>query len=219
MYKFDCIVEQLAANPFCCDPTKKTQTECTCLHLLRDASLAQMVSQFLVNVEKNYLKQEKDQMVCDWFKYANLVKDHHGKHGRQTTWYLMPYDGNDCAPMLAHKLGEARICTSTMINLMKIGYRRMKAIRLAAKTTDIVKSHGLAGKMNAKIKEDAPQMPPICEHFEDLIGLGEVRPTQFIQSLVDRVITNSERTKEDGNVYLPCHTVIRRMFYLYMKDR
>lgn len=61
----------------------------------------------------------------------------------------------------------------------------MMSIRTAAKTTGVVKPHGLKGKSTRAIKPDDPRMDLIRSHFAELETLAEVRATRFISTLVD----------------------------------
>ena len=60
-------------------------------------------------------------------------------------------------------------------------------------------------------------MPPIKEHFENLMKLGEVRATKSIRTLVDG-ISGITTSNNDDCVYLPCSSGKRPMFYRYVKE-
>ena len=56
------------------------------------------------------------------------------------------------------------------------------ALRKTATTTGVEKDYGNRGK-ETRIKEDNPTMPPIRNHFSELLNLREVRATRFVRKI------------------------------------
>lgn len=88
---------------------------CTCLHILRDSVLRSPVVRYLFNMERNKSKEEKDQVICDWYKYAN-------DNTNSKLEYFLPYDGLICQEEGTDisKLYGYKICQHAMMTLMEV---------------------------------------------------------------------------------------------------
>ena len=82
-----------------------------------------------------------------------------------------------------------------------------------------MRAHGNVANHAALIKEAAPRMPPIREHFESLLKLGKVRATKVMHTLVVGVEGWTTRDDNDSNVYLPCTSGKRPMLYRYGREK
>ena len=82
-------LETTSSQPFC---VKKTgygvlKGKCTCLHVLQDPVLRLTVARYLANLEQKS-KQSKDELVLEWYKYANSSKE--SVRHNYTNWYFIP---------------------------------------------------------------------------------------------------------------------------------
>ena len=100
---------------------------------------------------------------------------------------------------------------------MDIKKGRWGAIKKACKTTGSAKPHGLKGRSQA-IKDDDPRMIPIREHFAELMGLGEIRATRFVNAWVNGKLERVTRDDDNDEVYLPFSSEYRPMYYRYMNE-
>ena len=101
---------------------------------------------------------------------------------------------------------------------MEMTEGRMRAIRRATQTTGTVRAHGLKGRATRAMQPTDPRWAPLREHFNELLGLGEVRATKFIKKIVDGMQNTTTKDDDDGSVFLPATNGIRPMYYRYMKD-
>ena len=201
--QFDEKLEIAASHAFC---QKKTgsgvSNKCSCLKLLRDSKYREPVARFMATMDRTP-KEQVDQKICDWYRYAN-----DSDNPSKTKWYFMPYDGR-AAYDLGHdisKLRSAKMCTQSMMLVMDIGPSRFSKIRKAAISTGIVKPHGNKGRSTA-MKDTDPRIPPLVDHFEELLLLGEVKATRLVSEMVDGMemysICPNTTEANDENVYLP----------------
>mmetsp|Transcript_30326 Transcript_30326/g.63364 ORF Transcript_30326/g.63364 Transcript_30326/m.63364 type:complete len:379 (-) Transcript_30326:274-1410(-) len=186
---------------------------CNCLYMLRDSALRGAVSLYRVGIKKKS-KEDVDQLMIEWYRYAKAYPDK-----RDKLWYFLPYDatnllatGVDPSPLY-----DAKVCSDALHALMRVGTTRKSAILRSYNTTGVAKSHGNKGKSTA-IKEDDPRMGPIREHFNELLKLGEDRPTRLISAKVDGTMQRVTRDNEDDSVYLPKSDGFRPCYYRYMSD-
>ena len=125
-------------------------------------------------------KREIDEQLLDWYRYSkNVAKEMQNK-------YYIPYDGSVAydAEEDISVLRTAMLCTSSLYIVMDMSLGRMKPIMKAYNTTGVVKPHDNTGKSTA-MKDDDPRMAPLIKHYDELLGLGEVRATMLISSLVE----------------------------------
>ena len=89
--------------------------DCTCLHVLRDPKLASPVAQYLFDLEREKSKSEVNQIVCDWYKYANDYP-RYGEKKRTGILYLsmvpLPMKTVKMLPLWRHQKFAPKHCMS-----------------------------------------------------------------------------------------------------------
>ena len=134
-------------------------------------------------------KYDQDCILLEWCRYAcTAYIDSTHLH-----WYLLPCDGIDMEVRAdLSQIWKHQWCTKGMQKVMGIviGSSRLKFIQTAALTITnrIMPPHtkkGTAGR-NA-IRDDDVRVPVLKEHFEMMMGLGEVSATQVVAAFEDGV--------------------------------
>ena len=176
-------METTSSQPFCIKKTSSgvLKRQCTCLHVLRDPVLRLPVARYLASLERKS-KQSKDELVLEWYKYANSSKEY-GRHN-YTNWYFIPWDGTHSSEDDLSLLLTEKICTNTMITIIEIGKYRYSIIIQAYKTMGVIPSSKNMGQ-NSAIKNDDPRMIALHAHLHELSELGEVCATRFVDNWVD----------------------------------
>ena len=142
---FGDILETTSSQPFCVKKTSSgvLKRQCTCLHVLRDPVLRLPVARYLASLERKS-KQSKDELVLEWYKYANSSKEY-GRHN-YTNWYFIPWDGTHSSEDDLALLLTEKICTNGMLTIMEIGKYRYSIIIQASKTMGVSPSSKNMGK-------------------------------------------------------------------------
>ena len=142
---FGDLLETASSQPFCVKKTSSgvLKRQCTCLHVLRDPVLRLPVARYLASLERKS-KQSKDELVLEWYKYANSSKEY-GRHN-YTNWYFIPWDGTHSSEDDLSLLLTEKMCTNAMLTVMEIGKFWYKSIIKAYTTMGVISSSETRGK-------------------------------------------------------------------------
>jgi hypothetical protein len=93
----------------------------------------------------------------------------------------------------------------------------MESIISCAKTTGVMKLHGLHGKKSNSATTNTI-MSKLMDHFYELSQLGELRATKVVATLVDGAVgtVNHKNNKED--IYLPTSDGYCPCYYRYLNS-
>lgn len=209
---FEDIIRNAADEPKC---KGRGNTHCTCLHVLRDEDYRSAVAKYLLWMARTKDKRSKDQTISEWYFLCNqMPKTRYGG-----VLYPIPFDGNGVENGVdLSALRSSKMCSAALGVIMEIKNTNMVSIRQGSKK-GLMRAHGNVANHAALIKEDDPRMPPIRDHFESLLKLGEVRATKVMRTLVDGVEGRTTRGDDDDIVYLPCTSGKRPLFYRYGREQ
>ena len=207
---FEELVSKAASEPKC-----KGKSGCTCLHILQNEDYCIAVAKYLFWTERTKDKRSKDQTIAEWYIMCRQLPGTKGNP--RGILYPIPFDGNGAAPEVDFgPLRDARMCSAAMGIIMEVKNNAMQSIRNAS-ALGLMKAHGSLNNQINKITEDDPRMPPIRDHFDSLLQLGEVRATKAIRTLVEGM-GGFKTSGDDDCVYLPCSSGKRPMFYRYARE-
>ncbi len=88
----------------------------------------------------------------------------------------------------------------------------MNSIKTCARTTGVMKLHGLHGKKSNNATTNTV-ISKLMDHFHGLSKLGEVRATQVVATLVDGAVGTVNCNNNEEDIYLPTSDGYRPCYY------
>jgi hypothetical protein len=167
------LIKNESMQDFCFAREKKDGV-CTCLYILREERFHSPMVKYLVDLKLNKSKHEIDLLVLEWYEHASqgvcVCATPHNK-----LWYNLLYDGSDAYNLNIEidPLKDALICQEGLYRFMGFSVDQMKSIKICARTTGVMKLHGLCSKKSNNATANTV-MSKLMDHFHKLMKLGEV---------------------------------------------
>ena len=171
-------------------------------------------------------KEEQDQRLVDWYRYATFLnpKGGHGQH-----WYLIPFDASADADGTPHMLTEAesnilwknKICIDCLATMLRFGQERWTSVRKAARSTGVAPKNKNKGRVRA-FQWDDPIMAGVKKTFAEMELLSEPRATLEVATWDADGRFNRETSTATANskdCWLPPSMGQRQCFARYMAKR
>jgi hypothetical protein len=99
-------------------------------------------------------------------------------------------------------LKDAVMCQEGLYILLGFTHHRKASIKTCARTTSVMKLHGLNGKKSNNATSNTV-MSKLMDRFNELTKLGEVRATKVVATLVDDAAGTGNCNNNEEDIYLP----------------
>ena len=109
------------------------------------------------------------------------------------------------------------MCQEGLYLLLGFTHHRMESIISCAKSTGVMKLHGLHGKKSNNATTNTV-ISKSMDHFHELSKIGEVRATKVVTTHVDGAVGTVNRNNNKEDIYLPTSDGYRPCYYRYLKS-
>jgi hypothetical protein len=168
------------------------------------------IASYLIFFERK-TKSQQDMILLDWILYRISFP------ANKTRFFHVPFDGDciDDSDTIA-EMQRHYFCQKGLQTVMDISPTRWARIRQVSSYSSIMPVDARMGNLNAKMRDDDPRLPALKNSLDYLLGLGEVRATRAVATLVDGASGHANRNDTVDNVYLPISMGYRSCYKRYM---